>query len=364
LTLAAFGLGIAALAVAQEPRPAGARKGASPPAGFRKLAPGVETTIAPPVDPQDTVETYNPHSVVELLAPGVVPNLDWTPKYSPPTKTLREMAKDRPFRRTTWYLQFTFKPLRLIEIEMPAAGGQLERKVVWYMVYRVKNIGGHLKPAENAQADADPLAGAPQVESVADPGQPIHFFPKFSLEGEIDGVKRAYADQVIPLAIAPIRHREDPNRKLLDSVQISAQGIPLSTATEDNSVWGVATWVDVDPRIDFFSIYVNGLTSAYRWTDPPGAFKAGDPPTTGRQFTRKTLQLNFWRPGDEFNLLEDEIFIGAPNDKVVKLPDPDKPPEEAAAASAPGRPAAPPAAEANGANRDWDKIIDYRWIFR
>ena len=305
LTLAAVGLGITALAGAQEPRPAGARKASAPPAGFRKLAPGVETTVPPPVNPQDT-ETR--HDMVELLTPGVVPNLDWTPKYSPPTKTLRELANKRPFRRTAWYLQFTFKPLRLIEVDLPAAHGQLERKVVWYMVYRVKNIGGHLKPVEKAEAETDPLAGAPEVESVSDPGEPIHFFPKFSLEGEIDGVKRVYADQVIPLAIGPIQRREDPNRKLLDSVQISAQGIPLSTATEDHSVWGVATWVDVDPRIDFFSIYVTGLSNAYRWTDPPGAFKVGDPPTTGRQYTHKTLQLNFWRPGDEFNLLEEEIF--------------------------------------------------------
>ena len=67
----------------------------------------------------------------------------------------------------------------------------------------------------------------------------------------------------------------------------------------DRGVWGVATWEDIDPNIDFFSIYVGGLTNAYQWTDPRGRLQAGRPPGTGRQFAHKTLQLNFWRPGDE-----------------------------------------------------------------
>jgi hypothetical protein len=330
---------------AQQQQPRGA---SSPPAGFRKLGPGVETTIPRPLDPHDTV-TY--HDIVELLADGVVPDLDWTPISSAPTKTLKSMAKDRPFYRTAWYLQFTFKPLRLIEVNLPGANGRLERKAVWYMVYRVKNIGGHLKPVAKEQA-ADELASAPEVQSVDDPGPPgILFFPRFSLEATIEGQKQVYPDRLIPLAIDAIRRREDPNRRLLDSVSIGSRPIPLSTATDDRSVWGVATWVDVDPRIDFFSLYINGLTNAYRWTDPPGAFKAGDPPGTGRQYKQKTLQLNFWRPGDEFALSEDEILIGAPADKVAKSADPDKSGAAAAEEASPG-------------GRNWDKIIDYRWIFR
>jgi len=338
-----------ATAPAQQPA---ARGPVSPPAGFRKLAPGVETTVPRPLDPHDTV-TY--HDIVELTAPGVVPDLDWTPTFSAPTKTLLSLAKDRPFYRTTWYLQFTFKPLRIIEVDLPGPTGRLERKVVWYMVYRVKNLGGHLKPvAKEPQAD-DELAGAPEVQSVDDPGPPgIVFIPKYSLEATIDGQKQVYADRLIPLAVDAIRHREDPNRKLLDSVAISGHPIPLSTATDDRSVWGVATWVGVDPRIDFFSIYINGLTNAYRWTDPAGAFKAGDPPGTGRQYKHKTLQLNFWRPGDEFALLEDEIHIGAPADKVAKPADPDAPPALGEK----------PPEEASPGGRNWDKIIDYRWIFR
>ena len=76
------------------------------------------------------------------------------------------------------------------------------------------------------------------------------------------------------------------------------------------------TWVDIDPRIDFFSIFVGGLTNAYQWTDPPGAYKTGDPPATGREFKRKTLQLNFWRPGDEFGQDETAIRYGVARGKA------------------------------------------------
>jgi hypothetical protein len=64
--------------------------------------------------------------------------------------------------------------------------------------------------------------------------------------------------------------------------------------------------------MDFFSIYVGGLTNAYQWEDVPGAYKAGDLPGTGRRFARKMLRLNFWRPGDENLIDEREIRYGAP----------------------------------------------------
>jgi hypothetical protein len=348
---AGIGWSGSAVAVAQNPAVI-ARRPAAPPAGFRKLGPGVLTVVPPPVDPHDTLENHN---LVELLTPGVVPNLDWTPKFSPPTKTLKAMSTDTAFRRSTWYLQFSFKPLRLIEVDLPVANGRLQRKVVWYLVYRVKNIGGQIKPVEQAPGADQQPAGAPEVQAVNDLGQPIYCFPRFSLEAEIEGTKKTYLDQLIPLALDPIRRREDPNRKLLDSVEISSHPIPLTTAADDQGTWGVATWVDVDPRIDYFSIYINGLTNAYRWTDPPGAFKAGDAPGIGRKFTSKTLQLNFWRPGDEFQLLEDEIFMGAPADKVARTVNPDHPDQPLSSDQVVGT---------GPGGRNWDKIIDYRWLFR
>ena len=86
--------------------------------------------------------------------------------------------------------------------------------------------------------------------------------------------------------------------------------IPISDDRTDNSVWGVVTWTEIDPRIDYFVVYVQGLTNAYHFQDPNGVFKAGDAPGTGRQITKKTLQLNFWRPGDTVDPNEEEIRFG------------------------------------------------------
>jgi hypothetical protein len=52
------------------------------------------------------------------------------------------------------------------------------------------------------------------------------------------------------------------------------------------------------------------LTNAYRFEDPSGAYKPGDPPGTGRRLLKKTLQLNFWRPGDTVDPHEEEIQFG------------------------------------------------------
>ena len=106
--------------------------------------------------------------------------------------------------------------------------------------------------------------------------------------------------------------REDPNRKFLTTVEMTEKPIPPSTPGSDNSVWGVVTWEDVDPEIDFLSIYIGGLTNAYHWQDTPGAYKPGDNLGKGRKFTFQTLKINFWRPGDQYLPSESEIRYGTP----------------------------------------------------
>jgi hypothetical protein len=281
---------------AQAPaEPGGARAALRDKSGYRKLAPGIEVTIPP--DKQE-YDTFSPHDIVEILQG--VPNLDWTPKFTPDTQTLKQMATGTTFRRQIWYLEFTFKPVRMIWIDEPQPSGKMQRKPIWYMVYHVKNNGGHL--GYQQQADG---SFAPQEENYD-----VRFFPLFILEAH--EYKKAYLDRLIPVAIEPIQKKEDPNRKLLSSSEIGGQPIPLSTDREDNSVWGVATWEDIDPRIDFFSISIQGLTNAYKWTDPPGAFQPGNAPATGRILAQKTLVLNFWRPGDESIESDKSVHFGIP----------------------------------------------------
>jgi len=264
----------------------------------RELAPGVVTTIPPNFEPEETVST---HDLVEIRA-----NTDakWQPELLTDSRTLYGMAEGVKFRRDVWCLKFAFKPLRMIHVDLPGPDGKLQRKLVWYLVYSVRNTGEVLTPVE--QKDG---AFTTKISK----GGPVRFFPSFVLESHdltADGkpIKKAYLDRLIPAADAAIEARETPDRTLLNSVQMADLLLPPGNGRVDNRVWGVATWTDVDPRIDFFSVYVGGLTNAYRWEDPAGA--AGDPPGTGRQFTRKTLQLNFWRPGDEHLQDEKEIRFG------------------------------------------------------
>lgn len=265
----------------------------------RPFARGVLTTIPGELLPE---ETSSLHPVVEFRSN---PELRWDPEYLSDSQTLFERAEQARFHREIWCLEFSFKPLRMIFVDVPQPNGQVERKLLWYMVYAVRNTGSGL----TSQALED---GGTEVEAVN--VGPVRFLPHFVLQGhdQVGGrtLYRAYLDKVIPVAMEPIRRRETPGRKLLNTVQMSQTPIPVSTDDEPEQVWGVAIWEEVDPKIDFFSVYVRGLTNAYRWEDPAGAYQAGDPPGAGRRFVSKTLQLNFWRPGDRFSQHETEIRYG------------------------------------------------------
>ncbi|HEX5472897.1 MAG TPA: hypothetical protein VFW73_13480 [Lacipirellulaceae bacterium] len=295
--IAAFALGLLACSWATV-------TSAAPPAE-RHLAPGVLTTIPPSFNPDDTVST---HDVMEIRANKA---LNWKPDFLASSDTLYSMADQAKFRRSIFCLEFSFKPLRMIEVDVPLASGASERKLVWYLVYRVRNTGQVLKPVAGEN-------GVYTTEMVK--GGPVRFLPQFVLQSQDrqsngQPVSESYLDRVIPAAVVAISNRETPGHTLLNDVEISKLPIPVSEGRIDRSVWGVATWVDVDPRIDFFSIYVGGLTNAYQWTDRPSAYHLGDAPGRGRQFAHKVLQLNFWRPGDAIDPNEQEFRYGVPLDK-------------------------------------------------
>ena len=114
------------------------------------------------------------------------------------------------------------------------------------------------------------------------------------------------------MALGPIGQREDRNRKFFNTTEISQGKLAVG-----KTAWGIVTWEDVDPRTKCFSIYVEGLTNAYRWTDAQGAFTKDDfgkesQIGKGRRLARKVLKLNFWRPSDEYYENEREIRYGIP----------------------------------------------------
>ncbi|MEN6451730.1 MAG: hypothetical protein ABFC96_14660 [Thermoguttaceae bacterium] len=298
LVLSAALLGWACLsAMAQEAAPTPKAPAVQPPAKpvttrspYRKLAPGVMQTIDPMRAMEESVER---HDVVELLSAD--PKLDF--------------AKDVPFRRDIWALEFRFKPMRMIWVDIPQPSGKMQRKLIWYMVYSVTNTGKVMHPVEDVELPYETFAKK-QLFQVKMEDRPVQFTPEFLLEGhqhmkEQAGFTKVYADRVIPLAMLAIQQREDPRRRFLNTVDM------CRSIAVNETLWGIATWEDIDPRIVRFSTYVSGLTNAYRWKDLPGEQKKGEV-ASGRRLYRKTLKLNFWRPGDSFNEHEEEIRYGVP----------------------------------------------------
>lgn len=276
----------------------------------RVFAPGVLTTIPVDVSPEETVAN---HDIIELRSNAELP---WDPELVSKSRTLHSRASRVRFERDIWCLEFSFKPLRMMWVDLPTASGGVEKTLVWYLVYQVRNTGDVLGPAAPSVKPEDFDAAAATTKSE----QARRFVPNFVLEGhELNAagqrLYRVYLDRVIPAALEPIRRRETPGRVLHTSASIAETPIPVASDRNAEGVWGVAMWQGVDPEIDFFSVYTRGLTNAYRWSDTPGAYQPGDPPGKGRNFTRKTLQLCFWRPGDRFLEHESEVHFGPPTGK-------------------------------------------------
>lgn len=262
-----------------------------------ELAPGVLRTI--PWDPQNH-ETYTGPITLPIPAP------DWTPNFFPESETLAEMSKHVVLRRPVWNFEFSFKPLRMIEIDMPNAEGRIEKKLIWYMVYRLRYLGEDLKLSEQKTGFGGDLF--PATETVP-PSAPRRFYPKFLLS-ETQELGKSYLDRVIPAAKQPVFDREfsadrteNPGGKLYNSVEVSTIDIPVSTERDSKEVWGLVTWENVDPRVDYFSLYIAGLTNAFVMDVQDG--KPGP-------LLHKTLKLNFWRPGDSVDENEEEIQFGIP----------------------------------------------------
>lgn len=126
-----------------------------------------------------------------------------------------------------------------------------------------------------------------------------------------DRTSGVWNDQFLPLAFVKIAAFEDPNRAFENSITFPAVDI-----APGETVWGIATWTDIDPRINDFTVYVSGLTNALRWTDDEKAeIKPDSPPMTGRDIIRKVLKLNFYRPGDEEISDESKVYFGLPGQK-------------------------------------------------
>ncbi len=185
----------------------------------RQYAPGVLTVIPP--DPQYE-ETYSgPLELVEI-AKGL-PDTNWEPNYAAKSQTVFEKSKLVVLRREVWSFEFAFKPLRMIYVDVPQASGKMQRKLIWYLVYRVRYLGGDLTP----EPSTDEWGRITFTDSpVAREGR--YFFPQFLLESH--DFSKTYQDRIIPAAKQPIQDREVRGAELLNSVEISRDADPVEHA--------------------------------------------------------------------------------------------------------------------------------------
>ncbi|MEM6688410.1 MAG: hypothetical protein AAF664_03220 [Planctomycetota bacterium] len=263
------------------------------------FAPGVIRVIPPAPHPDETFD--GPLTLKSLLDThpeitfGGDSHPEGEPFYTPPSRTLVEMAREAILRRQIYCFEFAFKPLRHVYIDLPGSTGRMKRKLIWYMVYRVRYTGGDLQPADEQVAG---VTLPTRLESVH--YKERRFFPSLVLRDHVKN--ESYLDKVLPSAENKIRIREQISAKVLNSADMTRVKIPYTNDPAGEGVWGVATWEDVDPDIDFLSVEIAGLTNAFE-VDGEGL----DAP-----YRRKVLQLNFYRPGDALNQTADEIRFGVP----------------------------------------------------
>jgi len=267
----------------------------------RRLAAGVLHDIPSQLDARDSFS-------FPMMLPGVnaEDNPLETDSYG---QTLRGMSERVILFRDVYQYDFAFTGLRQICTAATGSDGVARKKNFWYLIYRVRDIGETLSYDEvKANPNFD------QVSHVLKKGEALKdtdrfFLPRFSLEGWVFSPKEkqykkvTYRDSVNPAVARIIRAQEDPRMVLLDGIQMSKVDIPKVKEDSNIGVWGVAIFEDVNPNIDFVSVFAGGLSNAYR-------IKRGEDGSVS--FKRKTLQLNFWRPGDDLEESKDRVDFGIP----------------------------------------------------
>jgi hypothetical protein len=175
-----------------------------------------------------------------------------------------------------WVLEIHFRPVRIIQIEIPGKG----RKKLHYMYYRVINRTG----------------------------KPRMFVPQFTL---VTDTRKSYADKPIKAAVKAVQMREDPTIPLLGAVTIFGMIPPSNKEGIDDAVYGVAVWEGVDPAADAFKVFVQGLSDGYKDITPPSG---------GKTVTQhKTLEIDFLRRGDAHDIREKEIeLLDPPYDWIYR----------------------------------------------
>ena len=264
----------------------------------KTLAPGVLKVVPTAIEARDTYSVPMP-----LLGLDSKP---FQPNFAPFLDTLHGQTQNVVFFRDVWQYEFGFTGLRQATIPLRTANGTINQNV-WYMVMRVRNTGVNavyekVKEDERFEHIKYSLKRNDEKYEVKS---------RFKLDFYLNGWVRegnsyrevSYRDQLNPEAQKRIRDIEDSERFLLDKVEMMFAKFPLAKGANDGERWGVAIWKDVDPRLDYISVTVRGLTNAFRIQTTAGG---------ERKLKHRNLQLNFWRPGDTVAQDRDDVAFGIP----------------------------------------------------
>ena len=306
------------------------------------LSPGGLRTIPPDIDYESVVVRTDMTELLAMLkaAPELrAPELRGEVRFQPDV-----WATEIRHVRDIWCLQFSFKPVRIIEVDLPNAEGNYDKKKIWYLVYNVKNLGpaalderlinsavnsalgSGVRSEKNLPVPTDttlnevprsaPLVVRQQTgifEPQAGNSDSIRFVPQFILATK----EVAYSDRIIPLALQAIQKREW--REGMGAMPETTTSITQKEIKPGEDLWGVAMWTDIDPRINEFSIFVSGLTNAYLWankTTEEGELVNTGKIGEGRIIMRRILKLDWWRVGDAQSLNESQIHFGSKDGKI------------------------------------------------
>jgi hypothetical protein len=206
-----------------------------------------------------------------------------------------------------WVLEVSFKPMRMIPVDITdPKTGKKNRVYIMYLVYKAVN-----RPLKR-RIDTTPFKPRNNEDRIP----PHQFVPEATLMTKDNGVQKIYLETIIPEAQKAIQRREsrretDPIYK--NSVDIVGD-LPEVTpydAKSEKSLYGMLIWRGVDPKADYFTVYLTGFNSAYRKIKGPD----------GKELiVHRVIQQQYWRPGDRFDQNEKEFrFRGEP--KWIDRPD-------------------------------------------
>lgn len=283
-------------------------------------------------------------------------------------------GEERQAQPDLWIHEIRFKSMRMIETDVtdPRTGTK-RRELFYYLVYNAVN-----REIESRADDTDIVPVNPYDKDPV----PNLLVPKVTLVSSDNGVRRVVEDSVVPEAQAAIERRE--GLKLLNSVQAVRRVTDVADADDEEAQGfnGVAIFRGVNPKTDFFTLFLSGFSNGYKLVKGPvtydelkqlaeskqivvndqvwdgtatgdwrAAAQVGDlfdknelpPPNAGISqwfYTqapdragdgvttwRKTLIQKYWRPGDEFRQNEREVraqgeprWIYRPDDETLAAP--------------------------------------------